>query len=168
MATRTDVRTMFETRNDLPSAARLAVIEILNQQLADTSDLYSQTKQAHWNVRGSQFYSLHKLFDDLAAVIEPFADEIAERIGALGGLAHGTTRMAAANSRLPEYGLEIVTGEQALAALIERWSLLANSTRAAIDTVMEDYKDQDTGDLLIEQSRVLDKSLWFLEAHVQG
>jgi starvation-inducible DNA-binding protein len=168
MATRTKSATTFETRNDLPPAARRSVIEILNQQLADTFDLYTQTKQAHWNVRGIHFYHLHKLFDELAAAIEPFIDEIAERAGALGGQAHGTARMAAASSRLPEYGLDIVSGDQSLEAMIERWSLLANATRAAIDTVMEEHKDQDTGDLLIEQSRVLDKSLWFLESHVQG
>ncbi|MCC6627809.1 MAG: DNA starvation/stationary phase protection protein Dps [Chloroflexi bacterium] len=168
MVTQTKAQTTFETHNDLPAAARQTIIQLLNQQLADTFDLYTQTKQAHWNVRGIHFYHLHKLFDDLAAAIEPFIDEIAERAGALGGLAHGTARMAADASRLPEYGLDIVTGDQALAALIERWSLLATSTRATIDTVIEECKDQDTGDLLIGQSRVLDKSLWFLEAHVQG
>ena len=55
---------MFITKNSLPAETRAQVAAILNQSLADLSDLYSQTKQAHWNVRGRLFYSLHKLFDE--------------------------------------------------------------------------------------------------------
>jgi starvation-inducible DNA-binding protein len=167
MATKTKSATTFQTKNDLPHDVRSKVIALLNQQLADTSDLYSQTKQAHWNVRGIHFSELHKLFDELAETVEPFIDELAERAAALGGLATGTVRMAASATRLPEYGLEIIEGEQHLRALIERYSLMAAATREAIDAVSE-WNDQDTMDLLIDQSRVLDKSLWFLEAHVQA
>jgi DNA-binding ferritin-like protein len=42
----TDSKT-FPTRNDLPSEVRERMIGLLNQQLADTFDLYSQAKQAH-------------------------------------------------------------------------------------------------------------------------
>ncbi len=42
----------FDTRHDLPAAVRSRMIALLNQQLADTFDLMSQTKQAHWNVKG--------------------------------------------------------------------------------------------------------------------
>jgi len=167
MPAKTKASTMFVTRNSVPHDVRVQVIELLNQHLADTFDLYSQTKQAHWNVRGIHFSELHKLFDELAEAIEPFIDELAERAGALGGQANGTARMSAKATRLPEYGLDIVTGDQHLQALTERYSLVANATRTAIDTVME-WGDQDSADLLIEQSRVLDKSLWFLEAHIQA
>src|SRR6185295_7893283 len=97
---------MHPTKNSLSKETRGKVEKILNQLLADLSDLYSQTKQAHWNVRGYHFYALHKLFDDLAAVVEPHIDEVAERITALGGLAQGTVRSAARNSRLPEFPIE--------------------------------------------------------------
>ena len=58
---------MFKTQNDIPTATRKEMINMLNQELADMSDLYSQTKQAHWNVKGEQFISLHSLFDEFAA-----------------------------------------------------------------------------------------------------
>ena len=90
------------TRIDLPEKDRQTLIELLNQRLADTSDLYSQIKQAHWNVKGLNFFQLHELFDGLAGGVFPFIDMIAERATALGGLALGTTRMAAASSTLPE------------------------------------------------------------------
>jgi len=93
----------FSTRNDLPADARQKLIKLLNQQLADTTDLRTQTKHAHWNVKGPNFIALHKLFDELAEQLSEFADEIAERATALGGVATGTARVVAANSRVPEF-----------------------------------------------------------------
>jgi starvation-inducible DNA-binding protein len=141
------------------------MITLLNQQLADTFDLYSQTKQAHWNVKGMNFIQLHKLFDDLAEDILKYVDEIAERATALGGYAEGTARMAAANSTLPEFPTEIVDGRQVVEVLAERYAKYAASSRAAIETAMED-EDQATADLFIEISRAMDQHLWFLEAHL--
>ena len=90
---------LFTTHNDLSENTREKMIEMLNHQLADTFDLFSQTKQAHWNVKGPNFIQLHELFDELAGQLVGFADMIAERATAMGGVAMGTARMAADNSR---------------------------------------------------------------------
>ena len=103
MSTRTNITRINPTRNDMPAELRQKAITVLNQQLADTLDLYSQTKQAHWNVKGANFIAVHEFFDDLAESVEEFIDNIAERATALGGFALGTTRMAAATTRLAEY-----------------------------------------------------------------
>ena len=66
MTIATELTKMFATRNDLMREVRAEMISLLNQQLADTFDLYSQVKQAHWNVKGQQFIALHELFDKLA------------------------------------------------------------------------------------------------------
>jgi starvation-inducible DNA-binding protein len=50
-------------------------------------------------------------------------------------------------------------------ALVERYAQLAASTRAAIETA-DGLGDANTADLLTGVSRDLDKSLWFLEAHL--
>jgi starvation-inducible DNA-binding protein len=156
----------FETAVGLPASTRDAMIALLNQHLADTSDLYSQTKQAHWNVKGLHFYPLHLLFDELAEHREDEADMIAERATALGGYATGTVRMAAASSRLPEIPTDIDAGMDYVQALVERYGQLANSTREGIDQA-DQTGDADTADLLTEISRQLDKDLWFLQAHLQ-
>ena len=67
MATQTD-RT-FETRIDIPEGTRDSVIELLNARLADTFDLYSQLKQAHWNVKGPHFIGLHAIHALLIAAL---------------------------------------------------------------------------------------------------
>jgi starvation-inducible DNA-binding protein len=159
--------TTFPTSIDLPTETRTKMIELCNQQLADSFDLYSQTKQAHWNVKGKDFYQLHLLFDSLAAEVLEHVDLIAERATALGGFATGTARMAAANSTLPEYPTDAVDGPEHVRALVERYAAYAASTRRAIDTATE-AEDQSTADMFTEVSRETDKSLWFLEAHLQA
>jgi len=158
---------MHKTSIDLDSETREQVITLLNQQLADTFDLYSQTKQAHWNVKGAQFFQLHELFDKLAGETLVYVDDIAERVTTLGGTALGTARMASAASRLTEYPVKIIGSQESVEALVERYAALAASTRAAIDA-SDDLNDADTADLFTGISRGLDKSLWFLEAHLQA
>ena len=72
---------------DLPDSVRLNMIPLLNQHLADAIDLGLQAKQAHWNVKGPQFVSLHGLFDEVAEILEELTDELAERVVELGGIA---------------------------------------------------------------------------------
>src|SRR5215813_12659389 len=98
----------FQTKIDLPQDIRQKAIALLNQQLADTLDLFSQIKQAHWNVKGMHFMQLHEFFDTLAEGVEDYVDLLAERVTALGGVALGTARMSAAASHLPEYPLQAV------------------------------------------------------------
>ena len=160
------MKRMHPTQNSLSVETRAQVSTILNQSLADLMDLYSQTKQAHWNVRGRLFYPLHKLFDELASVVEEHLDEIAERVSALGALAQGTVRLAAANSRLSEFPVEETRDVLYLAALSGRYASCANQTRAAVDET-DQLGDADTADLLTAVSRDLDKALWMLEAHAE-
>jgi len=166
MATKSRATT-FTTSIDLDAQTRDAMIALCNQQLADSFDLYSQTKQAHWNVKGKDFFQLHKLFDQLAADTLEHVDLIAERATALGGYATGTVRMSATNSTLPEYPEDAVDGPEHLRALVERFAAYAATTRAGIDTA-DEAGDQSTADLFTEVSRDVDKNLWFLETHLQG
>jgi starvation-inducible DNA-binding protein len=157
----------YETRIDIPEATRGELIDLLNQQLADTLDLYTQTKYAHWNVKGSDFIQLHELFDELAGHTVEFIDTIAERATALGGTALGTARMAVGASTLPEFPGDAVDGMDVVRALAERFSSYAASTRRAMDE-SEKLGDMDTNDLFIDVSRQMDKDLWFLDAHLQS
>jgi len=157
---------MVETRIDLPADTRRQMVQLCNEQLADTFDLFSQTKQAHWNVKGPQFYHLHTLYDELAGTLLGHVDLIAERATALGGAATGTAQMAAQASRLPDFSAGPVGSMESVEMLVERYAAVAESTRQAIDQA-EQAEDMDTSDLFTEVSRDLDKSLWFLEAHLQ-
>ena len=155
-----------KTAINIPDDARAQLVTLLNQQLANLADLHSQTKQAHWNVRGEEFYQLHKLFDDLAEPFDEFIDTVAERAVTLGGLALGTVRSAAAASELPEFPLE-PGGFEYAKELAQRFAKAANSIRDAIDTA-DDLGDKDAADIFTQISRELDKSVYFLEAHFRS
>jgi starvation-inducible DNA-binding protein len=156
----------FHTHVDLPEKTRAQMVELLNERLADAADLYSQTKQAHWNIKGMDFIQLHEFFDDLAEQVLPYVDSIAERATSIGGVALGTARMTAANSTLPEFPDGPYDGKNMVKVLVEIYGRFANSTRAAIDTA-DKAGDKDTADLFTTISGEMDKHLWFLEAHIQ-
>ncbi len=156
---------LYGTRIDLAEDVRVKAIAILNQTLAATLDLKTQTKQAHWNVKGMDFYQLHELFDEMATELEEYVDMVAERVTALGGTALGTARIAAAESILSEYDLDAVSGAQHVTVLADRYGAYAKHVREAIGQT-EDLGDADTADLYTEISRTIDKRLWFLEAHL--
>ncbi|MBD0336797.1 MAG: DNA starvation/stationary phase protection protein Dps [Cyanobacteria bacterium Co-bin13] len=158
-------RRFYPTHIDLPMEVRSQVVNLLNQTLAATLDLKTQSKQAHWNVKGMDFYQLHELFDELASELEEYVDMVAERVTALGGTALGTARIAAAESILPEYPLDAIDGADHVAALAERFAVYAKHLREAIDET-DSLGDADTADLYTEISRTIDKRLWFLEAHL--
>lgn len=164
---KTEGGTTFPTRNDIPAENRAKLVSLLNQRLADTFDLMSQTKFAHWNVKGPNFYQLHKLFDELAERLEEHVDEIAERATALGGVAMGTVRQAAAMSHTPEFPASTFKDMAVVTALAERFATVGKATRAAMEEA-EELEDQDTLDLFVEVSRDLDQSLYFLESHLQA
>jgi starvation-inducible DNA-binding protein len=165
MATKTSSRT-FNTSVKLSEATRQQIIDILNARLADTIDLKTQAKQAHWNVKGPEFFQLHELFDSIAGHLDDQADLIAERVTALGGTALGTARLAAATSSIPEYDLDAVNGLDHVVALSERLAKAANQFREDIDRA-DDLDDKGTSDLFTQITREADKDLWFLEAHLQ-
>ena len=161
----TEVR--FSSSVKLSEDTKSKVIEILNARLADTVDLKTQVKHAHWNVKGIHFFQLHELFDSIAAHLEDQSDLIAERVTQLGGIANGTARQAAADSTIKEYDFNAVKGEDHVRALVQRLGTLANAARKAIDDTGK-LGDQATADVFTEITRAADKDLWFLEAHLQG
>lgn len=158
---------LHNTKIDLAKGKREKIIAILNQRLADASDLKSQAKQAHWNVKGMNFIALHELFDQVATEVETHIDDLAERITTLGGTAMGTVRTAAQNSSLAEYPLEITDGAAHVDALSTALADFGKKVRADIDKT-DELDDKDTADLFTSISRSIDKLLWFVEAHIQA
>jgi starvation-inducible DNA-binding protein len=156
----------FHSSIGVPHEKRHALITLLNLRLADVTDLHSQVKWAHWNVKGKDFYQLHLLFDSIAGHLDEHVDTIAERITALGGVANGTVREAAAKSSIKEADLSASDGPEMLKFLVANVGFVANALRQAINEA-EDLEDAITVDLFTTMTREFDKDLWFLEAHTQ-
>lgn len=157
----------FPTRSYLSQNVRTNSIQRLNRCLADSLILRTQTKYAHWNVKGLQFYSLHELFDDIAEELEDHVDSIAERVTSLGGKANGSAHQSVAQTGIPALTQNAVSGVEFIEVLADHLAMhnanLATDIQAATQA-----GDVDTADLLNEISREIGKQLWFLEAHLQS
>lgn len=157
---------LSHTRNSLPKKTRSEMTALLQARLADSIDLMMQAKQAHWNLKGPHFFSLHGVFDKVYSDTGGYVDLIAERIVQLGGLAQGTIRAAAKTSGMPEYSLEISSGHKHVAELAHALAFYGEMIRKAI-TLSTEFGDAGTADLFTQVSRGTDTNLWFVEAHEQ-
>lgn len=155
---------MYATHNTLGATIRMQSIALLNLHLAATLDLHAQIKMAHWNVRGATFISVHALFDQLAGEVLEMSDTLAERVGALGGTAHGTLQIAMERSFLIPYPHLVAPAAEHLFAVSGALAAFGQSARDAIAQTAT-FGDVETSDLFTGLSRQIDKSLWLVEAH---
>jgi starvation-inducible DNA-binding protein len=154
---------MFLTPSNLPEAARAKIVTALNACVVDGVDLYTQTKVAHWNVRGPLFVQIHELLDKVAEHVGEHVDEIAERAVTLGGRAAGTARSVAQGSRIEEIPHEVRRDLELARLIAERVETFLRGLRGARE-VAEQNGDPDTEDLLTGVIRGLEKDAWFLRS----
>lgn len=160
------------TRNDMLQADsqtdvhRAALTQVLNRHVALAADLYSQIKQAHWNVVGPSFIALHKLFDEQAVVVLGHIDLYAERIRALRGVPAGTIRQAVRESPLPDLQARELPGQEAVRDILQRFDIYSASLTAVIEECAK-HEDLATQDIFIETLREVDRNAYFLRSHLQ-
>ena len=158
---------MHATRIDLSAKVRKEVVPLLQARLVDLLDLKLAIKQAHWNVKGANFMETHEFFDELAGRVEDLADGLAERITSLGGVALGSSQVVAKATTLKPYPADVFASLDHITALAERFAATTKETRVAIKESAS-AGDEVTADLFNETTGILDKDLWFLEAHLQA
>ena len=157
---------MYKTHNSLPEEQRAKLVELLNRRLADGIDLMLQARQAHWNVKGPHFITLHALFGQVADGVEGYVDLLAERVVQLGGSAECTAYQVSRRSSLDRYPLAIADGKGHIEALAAVLACFGKHIRYAIGQAA-DLLDADSADLFTEISRGTDRWLWLVEAHLQ-
>ncbi|MEL6922333.1 MAG: ferritin-like domain-containing protein, partial [Pseudomonadota bacterium] len=74
---------MTQTAVALSSDARAAIVEALNQSVAETTVTTMLAQNFHWNVTGMAFGPLHDLFQKIYEDHFLAQDDLAERIKAL-------------------------------------------------------------------------------------
>lgn len=161
------VKRFYKNRVALPDDVKQKVVEVMNVKLAASLDMYSQAKYAHWNVKGVNFYQLHLVFDDVAKTIFKQIDAIAERITQLGGTANGTVGMSAANSPIPPYNVEALSGPDHVTALADSLGAYCKELRQASDDI-DELKDEPTADFFKQLVVDAEEELYFLESHLEA
>jgi len=134
----------------------------LEKVLANSYALYLKTQNYHWNVVGTNFKSLHELFNeqynDLAAAI----DEIAERIRALGVKVDGTFENFSELSKIKS-GDKNAKNEVMIRDLISGNETVADFLKEGIK-VAQLEQDEGSADLLIGRLKVHEKAIWMLQS----
>jgi starvation-inducible DNA-binding protein len=145
--------------------ARAGVIAAMTSVVAETIDASLAARHAHWNVRGPTVHSLHELLGRIHSELEQHVDALAERIGALGGVAHGTAQAVVSESRLPPYTPVMTSADEHVEALHDRLVQLAASMRAAL-VECERWKDPVSAHHVTEAWAAVDKQGWLLGSHL--
>ena len=161
------VDTMYPNRVALSKDIKKQVVKLMQERLADATDMHSQAKFAHWNVKGDNFYQLHLVFDHVAKVIGKQIDPIAERLTQLGGVANGTIRQAAMASQLDEYPVNVVAGMDHVRALADALGQYCKSLRE-VSKKIDDIGDEPTSDFFNQLIVEAEEQLYFIESHLSA
>lgn len=146
----------------LADADRDAVGAVLQATLVDLVDLSLIGKQAHWNVIGKNFRSVHLQLDELVVLARTAADQVAERAAALGVTPNGTAKTIAASSGVPEIETGWLKEDEVVKSITASLASLIARMRTRIDET--DKPDLVTQDLLIGITQQLEQAHWMWQA----
>jgi starvation-inducible DNA-binding protein len=144
-----------------PAGAPIPVVRTITQIMADTYTLVVKTHGAHWNVRGSGFFELHAAFEAQYQELLVAADELAERVRALGQDVPGSMAQITALSSIGE--VSQTDGSSLVRALRDDHRFISKRCRDTIPAA-EASGDTATADLLIRRVQSHDKTAWMLSA----
>ena len=137
----------------------------LQAVLVGLLDLQSQAKQAHWNLVGPHFRSVHLELDEVVDAAREYSDTVAERMRALDAVPDGRTRTVANTTTLTSFPEGEVSVERAVAVIAERIIGVVNIIRAVHDDV--DQQDPTSADILHTILESLEKQRWMLASQLR-
>lgn len=147
---------------DLSPSAREAIVDALNQCVAETAVTTMLAQNFHWNVTGMAFGLLHDLFQKMYEDHFIAQDDLAERIKALQAHAEGTLAGMLKRSKVPEHDGH-ADDKAMIAAMLEAQTTLA-ATLASAGALAAEYGDTLTEDLCIERGQTHEKFAWMCRA----
>lgn len=137
----------------------------LQDRLNAMNDLHLTLKHAHWNVVGRNFIAVHEMLDPQIELVRGYADEIAERIATLGGSPIGVPGRGEYRHSDLVYEVDRASTQDHLEALSALYDRVIEAHRDAIESAGK--VDPITEDILIGQTRELEKFQWFMRAHFE-
>jgi len=139
----------------------------LNQLLADEHVLYIKTRNAHWNVEGPDFHSMHLYFESQYEALAEIIDEIAERIRVLGHYASAKLSEYLELTHLTEQSAEPNTSEGFIRSLLNDHETIIIHFRENINYFMNELNDAGTSDFITGLMEKHEKMAWMLRSHLK-
>jgi starvation-inducible DNA-binding protein len=152
---RQEAGTVGENPVRLDEEKAAQVIEALNRDLADAYVLYHQLHKHHWNVEGAEFNDIHVFLQEAYEAVEAAADEVAERLQAIGGVPHGSMQALTGAATVEPEDEDVYDIRTSLENDMEMYGEIIESYREHIE-LAEGLGDHATAQLLREQLLTLE------------
>ena len=140
--------------------------EILNQLVADLSQLHMVVHQHHWYMSGSRFLTLHPYLDEVMDELDSQLDFVAERLVTLDGSPVSTLSEIAKMTKIPdEKGNWDETIDERYAKIIDGYRYLDKLYEKGIE-VSDKEGDASTNDMLTGFHTAIEKRIWMMSAEL--
>lgn len=153
-----------DTRLPIEGDQRQGSIDALQQTLDELISQRHAVQQAHWNVQGPLFYTLHEMLEEFYETLNAQIDVVAERKVILGAPASGKVGSVAQSVDFQEFPEGFVDDRQVLEVLSARYKTMSDRLYERIEATENDLPSQD---VLIAVVRLIDKQLWMLRSFQQ-
>ena len=150
----------------LVSIAAGTVVDSLLQLLADYQVFYTNLRGFHWNIKGNQFFVLHKQYEEMYNNVSEKADELAERNLMLGGEPVNKFSEYLKVARVKEVS-GVSSASESLKNVLDTYSYFIGEERKLLALASE-LADEATVALMSDYLKEQEKLVWMLVAYASG
>jgi starvation-inducible DNA-binding protein len=137
----------------------------LNDLLSDYHVFYQSVRGFHWNVKGENFFELHKKFEKLYDLLIENIDDLAERVNTIGFNPLHAYSDYLKNSIHKEI-TGVSDGNECVKHVVAGLGILAHSGRE-VANMAGDAGDIATADLLTKFVGDLEKRMWMFTMYLK-
>ncbi|MHA7263000.1 Dps family protein [Arthrobacter sp. TMN-37] len=134
----------------------------LQSVLVDLIELHLQGKQAHWNVVGKNFRTMHLQLDEIIDDARLFTDQLAERMRALHAVPDGRSASVARGTSIDQFPAGLVSTQDTIPRVVRMLESAVQRMRDVHDQV--DEEDPTTADILHGFIEKLEQYAWMVAA----
>ncbi len=136
----------------------------LNQLLANYSVFYQNTRGAHWNIKGNQFFTLHPKFEELYNNLVLKIDEIAERILTLGSTPNHNYSDYLQLSTIKE-SKEVSDASKDIENILASFKIVIDLQRELLD-ITDKAGDEGTNSQMSDYITEQEKEVWMYNSYL--
>ena len=157
----------MKTSIGITDVHRQGVATELAKILADETVLYIKTKNAHWNIEGTDFHEKHTFFETQFGQLDELIDRVAERIRSIGHYAPATLKSYLSLTHLTEQNSEKNDSKGFIKELLEDHETIIIVLREHIKSFSNDFHDLGSSDFVTGIMEIHEKMAWFLRSHLK-
>ncbi|MGN8055045.1 Dps family protein [Pedobacter sp. 22163] len=157
----------MKTNIGISEENRSAVAAQLGKLLADEFVLYTKTRNAHWNVEGANFHSMHIFFEKQYGALDELMDSVAERIRKIGHYAPATVAQLLQLTHLTEQTDRKNDSLGFLKDLLADHDSIIEFLRGNIDPFANEFKDAGTSDYITGLMEKHEEMAWMIRSYMK-